>query len=436
MSLMSVVFVYLAVLCAVIKGQGIGYAEHTFDDVGVEIIIQINANQVINIEICGHSDAWFGVGFNGALMMDVTDALVITNDGSTATVKEYNLNDHALGDLHPVPQYTLRDALFSNDELCVFVERSTTVTATGYFDFPTTFATDTQSHHDIIVARGGSTTISKHSVTASTTLFYQEGIRTTATPTAVPSTTPSEAPTEGELITKDSINEDSAICFASDSYVLTYPDFKRTLVKDLKIYDKMLTYDELEGTFFWDELLVKIHFEEGEFLNDVLVEMREFVLSNGERLTMSHNHLLFVGQSGLQRADHVRLGDKLKVFDGSYADVIGIEESVKRYGRNLITYNGNLVINGVAISTFTESIWGESPSWGKWLRHVMKYGYSYDVWRMPAYWTAKVWTDYASVGFKDAVLRFYFDEETEVVNENGEKTNWFIWWLSLFSRHK
>ena len=84
--------------------------------------------------------------------------------------------------------------------------------------------------------------------------------------------------------------------------------------------------------------------------------MREFILSNGDRFHMTDNHLLYIGDTDIDyRADVVKIEDKLKLFNGSFVSVIGINENVLKYARNIITYNGNLVINGIAISTFIDT---------------------------------------------------------------------------------
>eukprot|EP01084_Bolivina_argentea_P087410 157876_1 len=297
--------------------------------------------------------------------------------------------------------------------------RATTNSNAKVYDFPSgPFSASEQI--DIISAIGNSKTYADSGMASNSQL---KNIKLVFNPGTA---APTPEPTEEKPVLK-SAESKSAVCFSSDSWVVTYPNFEKKSIGELEIYDKILTYDEINDKFFWDELLVKLHFNKGEFLNDVLVPMREFILNNGEILSMTDSHLLYVGHSGLHRADEVRLGDKLKIFDGTYADVIGIKE-VMKYPRNMITYNGNLVINGVAISTFTDTIWGESENWGKYLRHVMKYGYEYNMWRYPAYYAAKLWTEYASVDYKDRVLRFYMDEERD--DSNDDKTSWFSWFFS------
>eukprot|EP01084_Bolivina_argentea_P009223 17250_1 len=199
-------------------------------------------------------------------------------------------------------------------------------------------------------------------------------------------------------------------CFSSDSYVLTYPNFKQKQVDEVKIYDKILTFDELENKFVWDELLVKLHFEEDEYLNDVMVEMQELILDNGNKLVLTDNHLLYIENNGLCATEEVEIGDKLKQFDGQTVTVVGIKKNVMKKPRNLVTYNGNLVINGVAISTFTDTIWGENKCWGKALRYVAKHVNAYTIWRYPVYCIAMVWNAYLSANVKQAVMKFYLDD--------------------------
>eukprot|EP01084_Bolivina_argentea_P250102 418909_1 len=238
-------------------------------------------------------------------------------------------------------------------------------------------------------------------------------------PTPEPTPSPTSRPTESPTISRDG----SATCFSSDSYVLTFPYFEKKQIEDLNIYDKILIYDELQNTFVWDELLFKFHFDEDEYLNNILVPMINFTLNNGQSLSMTFNHLLYVESctetdigSGLQRADKVKIGDKLKYFNGSYnisyVIVTGINKNVMKYPRNMLTYNGNLVINGVAISFFSDTLWGESEYWGQIIRYIMKYAYSYNIWRTPFYYFAKLWTQYTPMYLKQVVLKFYFTDYT------------------------
>eukprot|EP01083_Nonionella_stella_P271977 922051_1 len=66
----------------------------------------------------------------------------------------------------------------------------------------------------------------------------------------------------------DSTVDKKAICFASDQYVLIYPNYEKKKLEEVELFDKMLVYDELNDEYVWDDLMVKLHFEEGEFLND------------------------------------------------------------------------------------------------------------------------------------------------------------------------
>eukprot|EP00483_Globobulimina_turgida_P002976 UN02981 len=102
--------------------------------------------------------------------------------------------------------------------------------------------------------------------------------KSTPSPTPKPTTpSPTRAPTGGWL--------GSTSCFSSDSYAFIFPDFNKKHIEDLQIYDEILSYDELQDEFVWDELLFKFHFEQDEHLNNVTIPMIEFVLNNGERLS-------------------------------------------------------------------------------------------------------------------------------------------------------
>eukprot|EP01084_Bolivina_argentea_P139126 244780_1 len=107
---------------------------------------------------------------------------------------------------------------------------------------------------------------------------------------------------------------------------------------------------------------------------------------------MTKTHLLFVyntnnGLLSLKKADTVVIGDILKQFNynGSediYCTVIFIE-NVMKFPRNVITYNGNLIINSIVISSWTDTIWGENKYFAKVSRFVIKHVYSYNIWRYP-----------------------------------------------------
>jgi len=160
--------------------------------------------------------------------------------------------------------------------------------------------------------------------------------------------------------------------------VIIHPDGKRKYVKDLESDDKILTYDDTKDEFIWDDILMMQHFGVHDKLYNVNLTMIEFTLDNGETLTMTGNHLLFIGNTGLHRADYVQVGDKLKFHDGSYVEVIAMNE-VMRQARNIRTYRGTLVINGVAISQITDGhklCGNRSVAWRYIMRQLWKYGYS------------------------------------------------------------
>eukprot|EP01084_Bolivina_argentea_P318035 551463_1 len=199
-------------------------------------------------------------------------------------------------------------------------------------------------------------------------------------------------------------------CFSSDSFVITYPNYEKKQINKLQIYDKILTYDESKNKYFWDDLLIKCYFEKNEFLQNELIPMIEFTLNNNEKMTMTANHLLYVNNDGLKTADTVEIGDRVKHFKDDTVQIISIKENVMKYPRSLMTYNGNLVINGIAMSTFTNSLKGESVYFGKSLRYIMNNYYDYKVFRYPVYYITKWWTEYASFDIKQAIVRFHFHQ--------------------------
>eukprot|EP01084_Bolivina_argentea_P081562 147679_1 len=224
-------------------------------------------------------------------------------------------------------------------------------------------------------------------------------------PTKSPSISPTKFPTKTPTApTKSPTNRttapvDGGGCIASNSFVFTYPNYARKQINQLKIYDKILTYDELNDDYIWDELLVKRHFEKGEYMNNELVHMIEFKLENNITLTMTGNHLLYANNNGLKRADTVRIGDMLKQFDCDTGDLINVKvseinENIMKYPRNLYTYNGNLVINGIAISQFTDRTWNIP------LRYMLKHICSYNIYRNTVYVVTKFWNNFVSANFK------------------------------------
>eukprot|EP01084_Bolivina_argentea_P195679 335627_1 len=246
-------------------------------------------------------------------------------------------------------------------------------------------------------------------------------------PTNTPTMSPTNAPTNSPTA------EDEG-CFASDSYVLTYPNYERKQFNDLQVYDKVLSYDEITNEFIWEEILIKLHFDENEYLNDVLMAMIEFTLLNNQTLTISNNHLLHVindEKITLKRADEVRIGDVLKVFDtlnakGVYSEVIWIKENILKNPRGLITYNGNLVVNGVCVSCWTETFWGEHKYFGQLLRFIIRYFHPYVIWRYPFFIISKLWNEYVSLDFKANVHQFSFSgNEHKYVINNHCKSDWF-----------
>eukprot|EP01084_Bolivina_argentea_P258889 436632_1 len=197
-------------------------------------------------------------------------------------------------------------------------------------------------------------------------------------------------------------------CFSSESTVLVYPHYERRKIDEVKIYDKILTYDSFKEQYFWDKILVQFHFEQNEVLNNKLVSMVQFQLENNLSLTMTRNHLCYVNNV-LTRADEIKMGDKLKHFADGETKVISIEQNVMKYPRNLLTYNGNVVINGFAASSFTETLIGENVQFGKSLRYLMSNYYDNDLFRHCFYFGAKVWREHVSFDFKQYIGKFRVD---------------------------
>eukprot|EP01084_Bolivina_argentea_P250103 418910_1 len=370
------------------------FPEKSFESITFEI--DITDDETI-ITVTAPSGKWHGIGF-GSTIMSSTNALIYTGD--TTSLEDRKLSRHAAGELlstRTISQTT------SGSTITYTMSRSNSISNCGdCFTFDPS-ATELK----VIVALGVDFKFEDHEFYTSFTLEAITPKPTKSPTTPIPTTT--AKPTSPTL---SPTKKKKSGCFSSDSYVLTYPNYTRKQIEDIEQYDKILTYVELENKYIWDELLLKIHFE-GSDSDNQLIPMIELTLNNTEILSLTPNHLLFIRDIGLHRADQVRIGDKLNHFNGKYVKVISIKE-VMKIPRNLLTYNGNLVINGIAISSFADRMSIFSS-----MKYVAKYVYSYNVWRYVLYYVSKLWNEYP----------YSFYEPSESCSErettNNDKPYWY-----------
>eukprot|EP01084_Bolivina_argentea_P318034 551461_1 len=199
------------------------------------------------------------------------------------------------------------------------------------------------------------------------------------------------------LFTKSSSEVSSEVeakkkCFASDSFAIIYPDYEEKCVSDLTVDDRVLSYDPIHQQYVWEQIVVKRHFDKDEYLCENVIEMIEFVLTDKQKLAMTSNHLLYVN-GHIKRADQVKIGDKLNHFKLNKCEVISVSK-VMKYARNIWTFNGNLVINGFAISCFCDTVNVKHLYFLNTLRYILNNYSHYNAVRYPMYYLCNLWGKY------------------------------------------
>eukprot|EP01084_Bolivina_argentea_P205539 351107_1 len=147
--------------------------------------------------------------------------------------------------------------------------------------------------------------------------------------------------------------EETKQCFARDSYVITYPNYEKKMIDDVKVYDKILSYDEITKEYVFSDVILLAHYTNSDGGNKN-TKMYNIILESNYSITLTGNHLLYVNED-LMPASKIKIGDTVHAFDyegDKLLHVIDISYRISQ-GRGVFTKNGNVVVNGVVASSYT-----------------------------------------------------------------------------------
>jgi len=169
------------------------------------------------------------------------------------------------------------------------------------------------------------------------------------TSTSTPSVTISSEPSETETETTSAQPSSNADCFSSDATVqlesgVTIP------LPALKLGDKVrVNENEFSEVFFlghWDHTSISTNF----------VEIR---LEDDNKLVVSRGHMIYVNNK-LVQAKHAKVGDTMVTVEAKHSKnvmIMEIKDGVRVRGLyNPHTMHGDLVVNGIRVSTFTNAM--------------------------------------------------------------------------------
>jgi len=155
---------------------------------------------------------------------------------------------------------------------------------------------------------------------------------------------PTFAPTTDDPDTPECVvNCNNVECFPEAAEVVLADGSPRRMA-DLQVGDVIHTGRELSPVYFFSHRL-----RHGSFT------FLEFGLSDGSHLTMSPGHYLYRADGSLASASSVQLGDVL----AGAAEPLTVQERAIVRERGLYaphTYNGDLVVNGVQVSSYTTTV--------------------------------------------------------------------------------
>ena len=142
--------------------------------------------------------------------------------------------------------------------------------------------------------------------------------------------------------------EDDGVCFPAHATV-KLEDGTSKRMDNLKIGDRVHVGSGLYSDVFM--FTHKIPHLEHEFITIRSGDYQKVTAT----LTLTKGHFLYVN-GDLVSADNVRLGDKLELEDGAQVNVIGVECGKFKGLYNPQTVHGDLIVDGVRVSTYTKTI--------------------------------------------------------------------------------
>lgn len=134
-------------------------------------------------------------------------------------------------------------------------------------------------------------------------------------------------------------------CFAGSSLLDTPNGKKRA--SEVNVGDQILVFDKTEQVFVFEEVLWIPHEP-----NTVKAEFVEMVTSSGKTLTLTADHLILVGEDRLLAAEHVAVGDVVRVSSGEWESVVSIKRVVSHGLYTWITRSPYIVVNDVVCCSY------------------------------------------------------------------------------------
>lgn len=151
-----------------------------------------------------------------------------------------------------------------------------------------------------------------------------------------------EAASEAE---KSSMEPDSNACFPAEAVVrLSNGIIKR--MDELKLMDEVQT-----GVDKYSPILTFSHREANELHKFIVLQTRK-----GRELTLTPSHIIYLGDGRLIATRRARVGDSVIGEDGNVDNIVELRQVVKKGLFNPQTVDGDIVVNGLKTSTYTEAL--------------------------------------------------------------------------------
>jgi len=149
--------------------------------------------------------------------------------------------------------------------------------------------------------------------------------------------------------------------YSVDSYVLTYPSCEPKSINEVAVYDRLLSYDEITGELVFSDVLLLSHYGAHDGIDRYVDMVCLQFDDDGSSITLTKTHMIYAVQNGsitLIPAGQVEVGDEL-LYSAHCSKQMRVKvikkESVVSRPRSVFTKHGNLIVNGIATSSFTGS---------------------------------------------------------------------------------
>ncbi len=149
---------------------------------------------------------------------------------------------------------------------------------------------------------------------------------------------------EEDILPEESPSSGSSTCFPADAMVTVETGAQKRM-DEVEIGDRVLVGD---GSY--SEVFMFTHRDES-----VTSEFIEIIEESGSRLQLTQSHYLYAGNS-LKAAGSVKIGDSLRLSDGSRSNVKRLRKVINTGLYNPQTCQGDIVVNGIIASTYTTTV--------------------------------------------------------------------------------